>query len=159
MPLKSEVLTCTLMYFNSVKADEIDVWAGRDDCHWVGPLSSISSWWMGRTNSRELSSPLQAHACARTHSHTHTHTHINYLKVISAYPGIHPIISFQTLTPLHTLARFCCKDPDRALSCETRPGPSKHRSGCSQSAIGWITGPPMEELEKIPKELKGSATL
>jgi hypothetical protein len=38
-------------------------------------------------------------------------------------------------------------------------GPSKHISGCSQSAIGWITGPPMEELEKIPKELKGSATL
>jgi hypothetical protein len=38
-------------------------------------------------------------------------------------------------------------------------GPSKHRSGCSQSAIGWITGPPMEELEKVPKELKGSATL
>jgi hypothetical protein len=39
------------------------------------------------------------------------------------------------------------------------PGPSKHRSGCSQSAIGWITGPPMEELEKVPKELGGSATL
>ena len=38
-------------------------------------------------------------------------------------------------------------------------GPSKHISGCSQSTIGWITGPPMEELEKIPKELKGSATL
>jgi hypothetical protein len=38
-------------------------------------------------------------------------------------------------------------------------GPSKHRSGCSQSAIGWITGLPMEELEKVPKELKGSATL
>jgi hypothetical protein len=38
-------------------------------------------------------------------------------------------------------------------------GPSKHISGCSQSASGWITGPPMEELEKIPKELKGSATL
>ena len=37
--------------------------------------------------------------------------------------------------------------------------PSKHRSVCSQSAIGWITGPPMEELEKVPKELKGSATL
>ena len=30
---------------------------------------------------------------------------------------------------------------------------------CSQSAIGWNTGPPMEELEKVPKELKGSATL
>jgi hypothetical protein len=39
------------------------------------------------------------------------------------------------------------------------PGPSKHISGCSQSAIGWIKGPPMEELEKVPKELKGSATL
>jgi hypothetical protein len=25
--------------------------------------------------------------------------------------------------------------------------------------LGWITGPPMEELEKVPKELKGSATL
>jgi hypothetical protein len=25
--------------------------------------------------------------------------------------------------------------------------------------IGWNTGPPMEELEKAPKELKGSATL
>jgi hypothetical protein len=50
-------------------------------------------------------------------------------------------------------------DPDIAVSCETRPGPSKHRSGCSQSAIGWITGPPMEELEKVSKELKRSATL
>jgi hypothetical protein len=37
--------------------------------------------------------------------------------------------------------------------------PSKHRSGCSQSAIGWITVPPVEELEKVPKELNGSATL
>jgi hypothetical protein len=48
---------------------------------------------------------------------------------------------------------------DIDVSCETMPEPSKHRSRCSQSAIGWITGPPMEELEKIPKELKGSATL
>jgi hypothetical protein len=31
--------------------------------------------------------------------------------------------------------------------------------GCSQSSIGWNTGPPMEELEKVLKELKGSATL
>ena len=75
------------------------------------------------------------------------------------HPGIHSIISFQTLTPLHTLARFYRKDPDVAVSCETIPGPSKHRSGCSQSAIGWITGLPMEELEKILKELKGPATL
>jgi hypothetical protein len=38
-------------------------------------------------------------------------------------------------------------------------GPSKHRSRCSESAIGWTTGPPMEEPEKVPKELKGSAIL
>jgi hypothetical protein len=37
--------------------------------------------------------------------------------------------------------------------------PGKQRSGCSQSAIGWNTGTPMEELEKVPKELKGSAIL
>jgi hypothetical protein len=51
------------------------------------------------------------------------------------------------------------KDRDIAVPCEAMPGPSKHRSGCSQSAIGWITGLPMEELEKVPKKLKGSATL
>jgi hypothetical protein len=33
------------------------------------------------------------------------------------------------------------------------------RSGCSQSAIRWITGPPVEELEEVPRELGGSATL
>jgi hypothetical protein len=38
------------------------------------------------------------------------------------------------------------------------PVPGKYRSGCSQSSIGWNTGLPMEELEKVPKELKGSAT-
>jgi hypothetical protein len=37
--------------------------------------------------------------------------------------------------------------------------PGKHRSGCSQSAIGWNTGPPMEDLETVPKEPKGSAIL
>jgi hypothetical protein len=36
------------------------------------------------------------------------------------------------------------------------PVPGKYRSGCSQSSIGWNTGPPMEELEKVHKELKGS---
>jgi hypothetical protein len=56
-------------------------------------------------------------------------------------------------------AIFCLKDLDIAVSCEALLGPGKHRSGCSQSAIGWNTVPPMEELEKIPKELKGSATL
>jgi hypothetical protein len=34
-----------------------------------------------------------------------------------------------------------------------------YKNRWSQSAIGWITGPPMEELEKVPKELGGSATL
>jgi hypothetical protein len=56
-------------------------------------------------------------------------------------------------------SKILLKDPDIAVSCETMSGPSKHRSGCSQSAIGWIRGPPMEELEKVPKELKGTATL
>jgi hypothetical protein len=35
----------------------------------------------------------------------------------------------------------------------------KCRSGCSQSSVGWNTEPLMKELEKAPKELKGSATL
>jgi hypothetical protein len=38
------------------------------------------------------------------------------------------------------------------------PVPGKYRSG-SQSSIGWNIGPPIEELEKVPKELKGSAIL
>jgi hypothetical protein len=33
------------------------------------------------------------------------------------------------------------------------------KKNSSQSAIGWITGPPMEELKKVTKELKGTATL
>jgi hypothetical protein len=56
-------------------------------------------------------------------------------------------------------SKILLKGPGYTVSCEAMPGPSKHRSGCSQSAIGWITGPPMEELEKAPKELKGSANL
>jgi hypothetical protein len=47
----------------------------------------------------------------------------------------------------------------KKILSDIMPGPRKHRSGCSESAIGWITGPPMEELEKAPKELKGSAIL
>jgi hypothetical protein len=39
------------------------------------------------------------------------------------------------------------------------PVPGKYRSGCSQSSIRWNTGPPMEKLEKTPKERKGSATV
>jgi hypothetical protein len=51
------------------------------------------------------------------------------------------------------------KDRDIAVSFETMLAPSKHRSGYSQLSITWITGPPMEELEKVPMELKGSTTL
>jgi hypothetical protein len=72
---------------------------------------------------------------------------------------IHPIISHQTQTLLHMPARFCGKDPDIVVSCEAMPVPGKYRSGCSQSSIRWNTGAPVEELEKVPKELKGSVTL
>jgi hypothetical protein len=51
------------------------------------------------------------------------------------------------------------KGPGIAVSYEAMPVPGKYRSECSQSSIGWNTGPPMEELEKVPKELKGFATL
>jgi hypothetical protein len=44
------------------------------------------------------------------------------------------------------------KDPDIAVSCGAMPVPGKYRSR-------WNTGPPMEELEKEPNELKGSATI
>ena len=40
--------------------------------------------------------------------------------------------------------------PDIAVSCEAMPVSGKHRSECSQSAIGWNTVPPMEEIEKVP---------
>jgi len=75
------------------------------------------------------------------------------------HPGVHPIISHQIQTLLHMPARFWWQDTDIAVSCEVMPVPGKYRSGFSQSSIGWNTGPPMKELEKVPKELKGSATL
>jgi hypothetical protein len=73
--------------------------------------------------------------------------------------GIHPIYNQQTQTLLHMPKIFCWQDSDIALSCEAMPVPSKYRCGCSQSSIGWNTVPLMKDLEKIPKELKGSATL
>jgi hypothetical protein len=65
--------------------------------------------------------------------------------------SIQPMISLQTMTPLHTLARFCWKDPDIALSCETRLGPSKYISRCSQSAIGWSTA-----IERARESIQGA---
>ena len=73
--------------------------------------------------------------------------------------GVHSIISHQTQTLLYMPARFCWKDTGLAISSEAMSLPGKYRSGCSQSSIGWNTGPPMEVLEKVPKELKESATL
>jgi hypothetical protein len=72
---------------------------------------------------------------------------------------IHSIYNHQTQTLLHMPARFCLWDPDIALSGEATPKPGKYRSGCSQLSIGWNTGSLMKELEKVPKELTGSATL
>jgi hypothetical protein len=70
-----------------------------------------------------------------------------------------PIISHQMQTLVHMPARFCWQDSDIAVSCEAMPVPGKYRSECSLSSIGWNTGPPMKELEKVPKELKGSVNL
>ena len=75
---------------------------------------------------------------------------------ISRDPSHNQLPNADTIT--HT-SKTLLKGPDMAVSCESMLGPGKHRSGCSQLAIGWITGPPMEELEKVPKELKGSVTL
>jgi hypothetical protein len=76
----------------------------------------------------------------------------------------HPLFMARRSQLTHTLGhQDPSKDPYPRLSSleivRTMPGPSKHRSGCSQSAIGWVTRPLMEELEKLPKELKGTATL
>ena len=73
--------------------------------------------------------------------------------------GIYPINSHQTQTLLHMPESFCWKDPVIVVSYEALPVPDKYRSGCSQSAIGWNTGAPMKELEKVPKELKEFVTL
>jgi hypothetical protein len=35
----------------------------------------------------------------------------------------------------------------------------KYRGGCLQSFIGWNTGSPMKELEKVSKELNEGTTI
>ena len=65
------------------------------------------------------------------------------------YLGTHSIISHQTQTVLHMPARYI------TVSCEAMPVPGKYRSECSQSSIVWNIGLPMEELQKVSKELKG----
>jgi hypothetical protein len=56
-------------------------------------------------------------------------------------------------------SKILMKGPWYTVSNEAMPVPGKYRSGCSQSSIRWNTGPPMDMVEKAPKELKGSATL
>jgi hypothetical protein len=63
----------------------------------------------------------------------------------------------QTQTVLWILTWACWQEPDLVVSWEALPVPGKFRSGCSQPSIGWSTGSPMKELEKVPKELKGFA--
>jgi hypothetical protein len=76
------------------------------------------------------------------------------------YPGCKAFKERVSSSLKHRLtARFCWKDPDIAVSCEAMPVPGKYRSGYLQSSIGWNTGPPMEEIQKVLKELKGSETL
>jgi hypothetical protein len=72
---------------------------------------------------------------------------------------IHPINCYQTQTLLHMPARLCRQDFDIAVSFEAMPVSGKYKSQCSLSSIGDNTGPPMEELEKVLKELKGSKTI
>jgi hypothetical protein len=71
--------------------------------------------------------------------------------------GIHPTYNHQTQTPLCMPASPCWQDPDVAVSWEALPVPDKYKSGCSQPSIGLSIGPPMMDLEKGPKELKGFA--
>jgi hypothetical protein len=53
------------------------------------------------------------------------------------------------------IIKICCKYPGIAVSCETRPGPSKHKSGRSKSAIGWSTGDPNGGARESTQEAKG----
>ena len=68
----------------------------------------------------------------------------------NSHQGIHRIYNHQTQTLLHMPEWFCWQHPDIACSCVANPVPGKYRSGCSQSSIGWTTGPLMKELEKYP---------
>jgi hypothetical protein len=71
------------------------------------------------------------------------------------HPAIGPIISHQTQTIMHMLARFCQQDPDIPVSSETMSVSGKYRSGCSQSSIRWNTGPPNGEARESTQGDKG----
>jgi hypothetical protein len=71
------------------------------------------------------------------------------------HPWIHSIINHQTQTLLHMPARFCWRNPDRAVSSEAMPVPGKYRSGRSWSAIGWNTEPPNGGAREITQGPEG----
>ena len=75
------------------------------------------------------------------------------------HPGIHPIISHQTQTLWHMPTCFLLKGPSystlvRLCQCLANTEVDAH-----SHLLNGTQGPPMEELEKVHKELKGSATL
>ena len=67
--------------------------------------------------------------------------------------------NFISVTPSMGSLFFILRMNDVAISFEAMPVPGKYRSECSQSSIGWNTGSLVKVLEKVSKELKGSATL
>jgi hypothetical protein len=81
-------------------------------------------------------------------------------KTIQRLPhlGIHPLYKHLTQTLLWIPTTTCWQEPDIAVSWEVLTVPEKYRGGCSQSTIGLRTRSPMEELEKVHKELKVLAT-
>jgi hypothetical protein len=117
------------------------------------PMGLSFYWWQTRPSS-------DTYAARDTSSRGYWLVHIVVLPIGLQIPLAPWVLSLAPplggpVTPLHTLARFCWKDPDRAVSCETMPGPSKHRSGCSQSAIGSIMLKLTKEKWSLAKACEG----
>ena len=69
---------------------------------------------------------------------------------------IRPTCHHQTWTLLLMPRSACWQEMDIAVSWEALPEPDQYRLGFLQPTIRLSTGTPMEELEKRPKELKGT---
>ena len=72
--------------------------------------------------------------------------------------GIHPINRHQTQTVLWMPKSAYWQEPEIIVPSEALPEPDRYRGRPWKSTIGLNTGPPVEELEKRLKELKGFAT-
>ena len=81
-------------------------------------------------------------------------------KAIQRLPhlGIHPINRHQTQTVLWMPKSAYWQEPEIVVPWEALPEPDRYRGRPSKSTIGVSTGPPVEELEKRLKEMKGFAT-